>query len=76
MAKVNVFTPKSDFHVVKGYMINRILHSCSCIVEFIKCVVKEIKCSSSIAFYLFSPACLINSTINEHSCKILYVSNS
>ena len=34
---------------------------------------KEIKCSASLAFYLFSPTRLINSIKHEHSCKILYV---
>ena len=36
---------------------------------------KEIKRSASLAFYLFSSTCLINSTkhVIEHSCKILYV---
>ena len=29
---------------------------------------KEIKCSASLAFYLFSPARLINSIKHEHSC--------
>ena len=31
---------------------------------------KEIKCSAKLAFYLFSPTCLINSI--KHSFKILY----
>ena len=30
------------------------------------------KCSTSLAFYLFSPTCLIKSIKHEHSCKILY----
>ena len=34
---------------------------------------KEIKCSASLAFYLFSPTRLINSIKHEHSCKILYL---
>ena len=34
---------------------------------------KEMKCSASLAFYLFSPTRLINSIKLEHSCKILYV---
>ena len=42
-------------------------------MEFIKLVAKKIKCSASLAFYLFSPSCLINSIKHEHSCKILYV---
>ena len=55
-------------------MINKILHSCSCIIEFIKLnAKKEIKCSASLTFYLFSPTRLINSIKHEHSCKILYL---
>ena len=30
---------------------------------------KEIKCSASLAFYIFSPTRLINSIKHEHSCK-------
>ena len=33
---------------------------------------KRDKCSTSLAFYLFSPTRLINSIKHEHSCKILY----
>ena len=29
-----------------------------------------IKCSTSLAFYLFSPTCLINSIIHEHSIQM------
>ena len=29
---------------------------------------KEIKCSASLTFYLFSPTRLINSIIQEHKC--------
>ena len=36
---------------------------------------KEIKCSASLAFYLFSPTRLINLIKHEHSCKILYLCN-
>ena len=36
------------------------------------CCQKEIKCSASLAFYLFSPTHLVNSIKHEHSCKILY----
>ena len=32
-----------------------------------------IKCSASLAIYLFSLTCLINSIIHEHSYKIFYV---
>ena len=38
------------------------------------CCGKVIKCSTSLAFYLFFPTCLINSINHEHSCKILYLS--
>ena len=34
---------------------------------------KKIKCSGSLAFYLFSLTHLINSIKNEHSRKILYL---
>ena len=55
-------------------MINRIYHSCSCIIEFIKLIAKkEMKCSASLAIYLFSSTPLINSINHEHSCKILYI---
>ena len=37
------------------------------------CCEKEIKCEASLAFYLFSSTCLINSIKHEHSCKILYI---
>ena len=37
------------------------------------CCSKVIKCSESLAFYLFSPNHLIISIIYEHSCKILYL---
>ena len=33
---------------------------------------KEMKCSVSLAFHLFSPTCLINSIKHEHSRKIFY----
>ena len=36
---------------------------------------KRKKCSASLAFYLFSPTCLINSIKHEPSCKILYLVN-
>ena len=36
---------------------------------------KEIKCSASLAFYLFNPTRLINSIKHEHSFKILYSFN-
>ena len=55
-------------------MINRISHSCSCIIEFIKLVAKkEIKSSASLAFCLFSSTRLTNSIKHEHSCKLLYI---
>ena len=34
-----------------------------------------IKCSASLAFYLFSSTHLINSIKHEHSCKILYLTH-
>ena len=34
---------------------------------------KEVKCSASIAFDLFSPTHSINSIKHENSCKIFYV---
>ena len=34
---------------------------------------KIIKCSTSLAFYLFSQTCLIKSTKHEHSCKVLFL---
>ena len=34
---------------------------------------KEIKCSASLPFYLFSPTCLINSIKHEHWWKILFL---
>ena len=36
---------------------------------------KKIKCSASLAFYLFSWTCFINSIKHKHSCKILYISH-
>ena len=38
------------------------------LIEFIKFVVKELKCLASLAFYLFFATSLINSTIQEHEC--------
>ena len=37
---------------------------------YLTCCKKEIKCSTSLAFYLFSSTRLINSIKHEHSCKI------
>ena len=37
---------------------------------------KEIKCSASLAFNLFSPTHLINSIKHEHSYKIFYLSSA
>ena len=47
----------------------------TCSKSHVRCLVceKGIKCSTSIAFYLFSPTRLINSIKYEHSCKILYL---
>ena len=51
----NVFTAEMRFQSI-CHLINRIYHSCSCIIEFIKLVAKkEIKCSASLAFFLFFP---------------------
>ena len=46
----------------------RILHECSCFIDFIKRVGKEIKCEACRAFYLFFATSLINSIIQEHEC--------
>ena len=47
----------------------RILHECSCFIEFIKQVEeKKIKCKACRAFYLFFATSLINSIIQEHKC--------
>ena len=58
-------------------MIKIILESKICapvLLNLLKLVAKkEIKCSASLTFYLFSPTCLINSIKHEHSCKILYL---
>ena len=54
-------------------MINRILHSCSCIIECIKLVAEEIKCSTRLLFYLFCSTRLINSIKHQHACQILYL---
>ena len=49
------------------HVINRIVHSCSCVIEFIKTSCeKEKNGSASLAFYLFSPTRVINSTKYEH----------
>ena len=54
-------------------MINRILHSCSCIIEFIKLVAKRGKMLGKPRILSLFPTRLINSIKHEHSCKILYV---
>ena len=55
-------------------MINRILHSCSCIIEFIKLVgEKPIRCSAEPRILSFPSTRLINSIVHEHSYKILYL---
>ena len=52
-------------------MINRILHSCSCIIEFIKLIGKKCQdARQSLASYLFPPTHLINSIIHEHLCSV------
>ena len=54
------------------YTVNRIYHSCSCIIEFIQIVAKKvIKCLTSLAFYLFSPTCLINEPVHEISNNVV-----
>ena len=56
-------------------MININLHSCSCIIDFIKLVAnREVKCSANLPFYLYSSTCLINSIRHKHSYKILFAS--
>ena len=52
------------------HMINRILHSCSCIIEFINLVGEN--CKMLVKALSFTPTRLMNSIIREHSCKILY----
>ena len=54
--------------------MNRIQHSCFCIIKFIKLTLrKRKKCSTSLAFYLVFQTRLINSIKHEHSCKIHYI---
>ena len=53
-------------------MINRILHLCSCISKFIKLVGKVNKMLGTASHLIFSQNYLINSIIDEHSCKILF----
>ena len=49
-----VFTLKLDFNIILILIDNRILHFCSCILEFIKLVAKkENQCMASLAFDLF-----------------------
>ena len=50
-------------------MINRILHSCSCIIEFIKLVGKPIRCLAQPPILSFSTTRLINSIIHEQSVR-------
>ena len=48
----------------------RILHECSCFIEFIKRVGgKEIKCEACRAFYLFFATSLINSIIQDTNVR-------
>ena len=57
-------------------MINKILHTCSCIIEFIKLDGgKAIICSAKPRILSFPPTSLINLIIHEHSCKINYIHN-
>ena len=43
------------------YDLGRILHECSCFIEFIKCKACQ-------TFYLFSATSLINLITQEHKC--------
>ena len=52
----------------------RILHECSCSIEFIKQVKEEIKYKACRAFYLFFSTSLINSIMLEHKCYRFYLS--
>ena len=57
-------------------MMNRILHSCSSIIEFLKLVGgKPIRCSAKPCILYFSPNSLEKIIIYEHEYKILYVHN-
>ena len=49
------------FQSILNVMMHRIEHPCSFFSEFIKLVAKKMKCSASLAFYLFYPTRLINS---------------
>ena len=60
---LDVFT-----HKIKKNM----LHSCSCIIEFIYSLRKRDKMLEKPRIYLFSQTRLINSIKHEHSCKIFY----
>ena len=60
---------KCDFSV----RIKRILHSCFCIIEFIKLVGENGWCSANPCILSFPPTCLIDSIIHEHLGKILYL---
>ena len=51
-----------------AHIINRILQSCSCNIEFIKLVMGK----NSAKPRIFSQNRSITSVIHEHSCKILY----
>ena len=54
------------------HMINRILYSCSCIIEFIKLLGKTDKMLGIASHLIFFPNSF-NKFNNEHSCKSLYL---
>ena len=66
---------KSDFKVVLCHVIKGIEPSCWCIIEFIiKLVSKKGYVSRQTSHFIsFSIACLVDSTIYKHSCKIHYI---
>ena len=47
----------------------RILHECSCFIEFIKQVEEKVKCKACRAFDLFFATSLINSLILKHEFR-------
>ena len=56
-----------------SYYDNRIKHSCSCSIEFIRLVAKSDKMRDKPRILSLSPTRLINSILHEHSCRILYI---
>ena len=68
--------PPTKFQLNSTYLfyLKRILHECSCFIEFILTNWgKEIKYKACRAFYLFLTTCLINFIIHEHKCYILFI---